>query len=558
MKDHVNPVIQGNSGPKGKTSRIIVMLMITMLSAIATFGQSPEVRKAFRLIDIEQPSKGLAALEQLVQSNPENDSYLYYLGLAQIRTGAKDKALANFEKGISLEPKEGLCYAGKGHVRLLEKNPTDAKVNLDKALSVSKSKDINVLKAVAEAYLTDSKYLLDALNLLNKAKGINGSDPEVHLLMGDALLMQNTQQGGEAVSSYERAASADPKSGKPHFKVGKIYQRARANDIAVNSFQRAIEVDAEYAPAYKELGEVYYVQKDYAKAVSMYEKYLSISETPGQAKFQLAFFYFMAKDYEKANTIFKEVTANPNAPAFALKYYAYALTEQNKTEEGRQAFEQYFQKAKQEEIQASDYAYFGKLLLKLTPPQDSLANENFARSISLDSTQIDVLELHATTLSKRKKYAEAVDAYKLLMAARKTPLSQDLYSIGLAYYFNDQFVEADSAFTQLTERQPTMTVGPWWAGRARQNIDSTGSQGLAKPMYEKVIEIGEKNPEKHKKELIEAYDYLGTYTLQIQDNVVEAKNYFQKVLALDPANERAKEFMKQLNAAANTPPNKGR
>lgn len=557
MKDHVNPVIQGNSGLKGKASGVVSMLIIMLLSAITTFGQSPEVRKAFRLIDIEQPTKGLAALEQLVQSNPENASYLYYLGLAQIRTGAKDKALANFEKGISLEPKEGLCYAGKGHVRLLEKNPTDAKANLDKALSVSKSKDVNVLKAVAEAYLTDSKYLLDAMNLLNKAKGINGSDPEVNLLLGDAFLMQNAQQGGDAVSSYERAASGDPKSGKPHFKVGKIYQRARANDIAINSFKTAIEADPEYAPAYKELGEVYYVQKDYANAVSMYEKYLSITENPGQAKFQLAFFYFMAKDYEKANTIFKEVTANPNAPAFALKYYAYALTEQNKTEEGRKAFEQYFQKAKPEEIQGSDYAYFGKLLLKLTPPQDSLANEQFAKSITLDSTQIDVLELHAKTYYKRKKYAEAAEAYKNLIAARKAPMSEDLYYIGLSYYFTDQFVEADSAFTKLAERQPTMAIGPFWAGRARQNIDTTGT-GLAKPMYEKVIEIGEKSPEKHKKELVEAYDYLGTYTLQIQNNVVEAKSYFQKVLAIDPANERAKEFMKQLNAAANTPPNKGK
>jgi tetratricopeptide (TPR) repeat protein len=556
MNYHVRPGIKMFSRLFGRKSSVLALFIMLTLS-VSSYGQSPEVRKAFRLIDIEQPSKAISSLEQLANSDPKNAAVnLYYLGLAQLRTGAKDKALATFEKGISTDDKQGLNYAGKGHVRLLEKNPTDAKANLDKALSVSKSKDVNVLKAVAEAYLTDSKYLLDALNLLNKAKGINPTDPEMHLLLGDALLMQNTQQGGEAVSSYERAAKADPKYAKSHFKVGKVYQRARANDIAIGSYEKAIAVDPEFAPAYKELGEVYYVQKDYSKAVSMYEKYLSITEKPEQAKFQLAFFYFMAKNYEKANSIFKEVTANPNAPPMALKYYAYALTEQNKTEEGRKAFESYFKKAKPEDIQASDYAYFGKLLLKLTPPQDSLANENFAKSISMDTAQTEILELHAATYSKRKKYPEAINAYKMLMQSRKTPLSQDLYSIGLAYFFNEQYMEADSAFTKLTERQPTMTVGPFWSGRARQYIDSTGAQGLAKPMYEKVLQIGEQNPEKHKKELIEAYDYLGTYTLQKNENVTEAKGYFQKILTLDPNNERAKEFMKQLNAPATTP-NKG-
>jgi tetratricopeptide (TPR) repeat protein len=558
MNYHVGPGIKTNSRLFGRTNSFLALLMMLTLS-VSSYGQSPEVRKAFRLIDIEQPSKGISALEQLANSDPKNAAVnLYYLGLAQLRTGAKDKALATFEKGISTDDKQGLNYAGKGHVRLLEKNPTDAKANLDKALSVSKSKDINVLKAVAEAYLTDSKYLLDALNALNKAKNINATDPELNLLLGDAQLMQNAQQGGEAVSSYERAAKADPKMAKALFKVGKVYQRARANDIAIASYEKAIATDADYAPAYKELGEVYYVQKEYAKAVSMYEKYLTITEAPGQAKFQLAFFYFMAKNYEKANTIFKEVTANPNAPAFALKYYAYALTEQNKTQEARTAFENYFKKAKPEDIQASDYAYFGKLQLELkTPEGDSLANEAFAKSIDLDSAQAEILQLHGDTYLKRKKFSQAVAAFKQLMSIRQQPLSQDLWSLGRAYYYNEQWMEADTAFTKLAERQPNMTVGWQYAARARRQIDSTGVQALANPMYETLITKALENPEKYKKELVEAYLYFGSYYINIKPDIPKAKSYFEKILQVDPAHAEAKEAIKAINEAAKAPVKNG-
>jgi tetratricopeptide (TPR) repeat protein len=481
-----------------------------------------------------------------------NSTNLYYLGLAYIRTGNKDKALAAFEKGIAANEKDGLNYAGKGHVRLLEKNPTDAKAQFDKALQLSKSKDVAVLKAVAEGYLTDSKYLLDAINPLNKAAGINSSDPEVQMLLGDASLMQNPQNAGPSVSAYERAAKSDPKYAKPHYKIGKLYQRAKALDNAIASYEKAIQIDPEYAPAYKELGQIAYLNKDAAKAVQMYEKYMSITEKPDDAKFQIAFFYFMNKQYDKANEIFKEVNTNPNVPPVAYKFEGLSLIQQGKAKEAASSFDNYFKKAKPEDLTGDDYADYGRVMAEQkTPMGDSLANEYLTKALSMDTTLgSDVRQLNADTYMKRKKFPEAVEAYKTLMKSRQQVLSQDLFNIGRAYYYNEQFPEADSAFTQLTEKQPNMTVGPLWAGRSRQHIDSTGTQGLAKPMYEQVIEKGQSNPEKYKKDLIEAYDYLGTYTLQIQKDVVRSKEYFQKILALDPNYERAKEFMKQLNAPA--------
>src|SRR5690606_20517130 len=128
---------------------------------------------------------------------------------------------------------------------------------------------------------------------------------------------------------------------------------------------------------------MYYQEKQAQKAVEAHEKYLAISETPGDAKFQYAFFLFLAKDYQRANAIFKEVLNDKNASPTALKFYAFSLIEQNKDEEAQKILEQFFQKASPKDIKTSDYASYGKLLLKLK--KDSLANEAFAKGIALDT-----------------------------------------------------------------------------------------------------------------------------------------------------------------------------
>lgn len=538
-----SPDQQMSSGLFGRTISSILIALLFMASTNSTFAQSPEIRKAFRFIDIEQPSKGIAALEQAAQANPKN---LYYLGLGYILTGANDKSLATFEKGISADGNDALSVAGKGHVKLLQKIPTEGKALLTEALNMNRKKSAEQYKAVGRAYLSDTKFLLDAKSALEKAKSMDNGDPEVHLLLGDAYLMEN--QGGESVTSYERAARADAKWAKPLYKIAKVYKRSKNIEIVMENLNKAITVDPEYAPAYMELGETYYVQNEAAKAVEAYEKYLSISETPGEAKFQYAFFLFLAKDYQKANEIFKEVLNDKNASPTALKFYAYSLIEQDKDEEARNILEQYFQKEKPEKLKASDYASYGKLLVKLK--EDSLANETFAKGIALDSTDMEVLELQAETYWKRKKFPEAADAYEKLIATRKTPKPQDLYNMGQAYYWSDQYVDADSAFTQLAESQPNSTYGYLWAAKSRAVYDSTGALGVAVPMYEAYVEKALENPAKNKKELINAYDYLGQYALHKKENVMEAKTYFQKILVLDPKNERAKDFMDAVNAPA--------
>jgi len=523
-----------------------MLLAVGCFVALTTniaFAQAQEIKEAQHFIEIDQTSKAITTLEKATTTYPADASLWYYLGIAQIKKGQRDLASKSFDKGISLNAKEPLNYVGRGRLSMLENNAQKAQLDFDQALSITKSKNAPVLRAVSEALLIDPKNAAKAVTLLNKAKGVDDHDPYTHVALGDALLVQNN--GGGAVSSYERAASLDGKIALPHYKIGLVYLRSRNYPSAQEAFSKAIQIDPNYTLAYKEQGELYYQMKDGPGAAKAYEKYMSMTENPEEGKLRYAFFLFMAKDFQKAGEIFNELVKKPDASITAYRFRAYALVESGKLEEASTAFSDFFAKAKPEEIEAADYTAYGKLLQK--QGQDSLALMQFQKSIEKEPKQTELLQMMAESYYKTKKYPEAITAYENLKVIKTKWSSQDLYNVGRSYYFTDNFQKADTTFQKLVEVQPTMIVSHLWLARTKANLDPESTEGTAKPYYEKLIEVASPNQDKNKNELIEAYQYLGYYYFLKNDAANSMTNY-KKVLALDPNDVKANEFVKAVQA----------
>jgi tetratricopeptide (TPR) repeat protein len=128
----------------------------------------------------------------------------------------------------------------------------------------------------------------------------------------------------------------------------------------------------------------------------------------------------------------------------------------------------------------------------------------------------------------------------------------DYWAVGQAYYFGDKFTEADSAFAKVIEKQngKAPLAVYLFAARAKANIDSTMETGIAKPSYDMYLEKALVDPEKNKKGIIEAYEYLGAYYIHKEENVNQAKTYYEKILAIDPKHEEATKFIKTINTPA--------
>lgn len=541
-------------------SFLFIVLCLTLLNIKFATAQNTEILEAKHLMEVDQPQKAIALLTKAVQTYPAVASVSYYLGMAQLKNGQRDEALKTFDKGIAIDEKEPLNYVGKGHRSMLENNPQKAKLDFDKALSLSKSKNVAVLQGIAEAYMVDPKLSKDAINLLTKAKTLDDHDAETFMLLGDAYLQQNA--GGQAVSSYERAASLNAKIAKPYYKIGLVYLRSRNYPAAQEAFNKAVEIDPGYTLAYKEMGELYYQTKEAAKAVTAYEKYLSLTEKPEQGQVRMAFFYFMDKKYAKANDMFSKLVEKPDVSPVALRFYAVSLFEAKDFAKSRTMFEQYFAKAKPEEIEASDYGYYGKLLLELKTDSLAmgLAMDAFQKSLDIEPKQPELLQTQGETYYRLKKFQESIASYEKLKRQKPKLSSTDLYNSGRACYFNAAnyaekdtamqtmlLKKADTIFQKLIEAQPNMTISYLWAARTRASLDPETEKGLAKPFYEKLIEKALPTPDKNKNDLTEAYSYLGYYHFLKAERPL-AKSYWDKVLALDPGNVQAQEALKELNA----------
>jgi tetratricopeptide (TPR) repeat protein len=540
-----------------KSFLLLVIVAMSGLSAIAQdaakVAQDAEIKKAIRFMDIEQKSKAIETLNQAIATHPTATRLYYYLGYVQLKTGDKGAALKTFEKGVAANPNEAINHVGLGAIRMAEGKVAEAKPFFDKALSLSKSKDLGVLQAIGEAHLVDVKHAETALKSLEKAKSLDPNNARTHMLMAEADLLQN--KGGPSISNSEKAARLDPTNGKPWYDVALVYQRSQNFPLAEENFQKAVSVDPEFTLAYKELGELYYSTKAGEKAAKAYESYINLKENPtDQDKLRFAFFLFMAKNYSKAIEIFKPLTEKPDASVNTLKYNFYALVESGNLTDAPNAFDKY-KKVAGENIEASDYKYLGDLFVKLK--QDSLAINAYQTSLGLNQDQADVQQSVAEMLFKAKRFPESVAAYRTLLKLRKKPLSLDFYGIGRAYYYNNQFAEADTAFQKLVEMQPARTIGYLWLGNTKANLDPDAKEDGAKNTFTKLIEIAAPAPDAgtNKKDLITAYMYMGFYSSQ-HDNLNDAKAYMEKVLALDPNHVQASQTLKLIKEGQKPPAQK--
>ena len=173
----------------------------------------------------------------------------------------KDSVAAQdlYSKALQTNGNAPLLLAGMGNVELRMGKTADARQHFETAISLSKGKDIDVLNAVAEANIDahagDAAYAVSRkLNLATQTKNFN--NPDTYLLLGDAY--RKEIDGGNSVTSYNKALTIDPKLAEAKYKIGKIYLTQNNKEFFLPAFEAAVTLDPMYAPAYYELFYYYY------------------------------------------------------------------------------------------------------------------------------------------------------------------------------------------------------------------------------------------------------------------------------------------------------------
>ncbi len=539
--------------------------IVALLIAISSGVFSQTINDAIKAAQSEKPVLAKNILLGLIAKTPADQEAHYRLGNIYYQTGKKDSAKYYFEKGIKPEDKINYNFAGMGKLALDEKNTAKAEEYFNKLVGYGKSKDSKAYTFVGEAYFNSTANdAVKAIIQLEKAVMFNLRNGEAQLLLGDAYLQTNN--AGKAVTKYEYAIDADPTSAFPYMKIGQVYMKSGAYEQALKNFQKGSEVDPQFAPLFRELAEINYLTKNFTEACRLYKKYLDSTVEDIQKRTRYASFLFLCKDYEgtinEINTVLKQDSSN----IILSRLIGYSYYEKEKYEEGLAFMKKFLETADSTKVIASDYAYYGKLLAKTN--NDLLAVVYLNKAIKVDSTNADLYNDLSLVLYVQKKYVEAIPVLEKMLKLKRGS-SQDYFLLGKAYYYaagnlsglakeatdkekkkiaeavaDTFFHEVDTAFMKVTEMQPTAPLGYLWRGRANSNLDPETTEGLAFPHYQKFVELAT-DEVKYKKELVEAYQYLGFYYVMKDDNTT-AKPFWKKVGELDPGNKNSEEFFKSL------------
>ena len=96
----------------------------------------------------------------------------------------------------------------------------------------------------------------------------------------------------------------------------------------------------------------------------------------------------------------------------------------------------------------------------------------------------------------------------------------------------------------MAEKYPdAIDYATFWRARVNNAMDNEQKDALAKPHYEKLIELYSSRTELNnadKSRLKESYLYLISYYARVADDMTKAKECATNLLEIDPENETAK------------------
>ncbi len=523
-----------------KTCKFILALSFASIN----FLQAQTLKDAIKLSDNEQFESAGKAFETLVQQQPTNGDNYFYFGENYFNAENTAAALKMYTKGIEVMPNNPLNYIGIGKLQSFEGKSAEAKVNLDKALALGAGKNILVLLKVAETYTqAPQKNLLQAMQLLDAAMKLDPKNTEIYLLKGDVY--QEMGEGSKAIELYKKTAEMDKSSVKALLRIGKLYGRAKNYPLAFDFYSQAAKIDSTFAPAYREQGELLYLSKQYDKAKLKYKRYLDLCGSNNlSARMRYGSFLYLSKEYPAAIAEITEVQKLDTSINIMNRILAYSYYEKGDYLNGTISINKFFSRAANEgtKVLASDFEYSGKLLSKTG--KDSLAIIEFYKAMQFDTTKTELYGEIGAIYLKQKKNKEAINAYEKKIAAKKFVTANDYYNIGKAAYFMKDYAKADTSFGMVISLQPKITNGYIWRAKTQTQLDLESTKGLAKPWYEKFLEMGP-DPVKNKVDIIEANAYLGYYYFVKKDNV-NSKTYWLKVKEIDPNNEKAKKALEAI------------
>ena len=511
-------------------------------------SKAQSLAEARKLLYYERYDGAAHQLHSFIEANPISSEAWLLLTQVYIH----QKRIPDLRDTLSKMPYDakqqplGICAWGQ--LQLMQHRKDSAMTYFQRALQMTKEKDVPVLLAVARAEETadsvDANYPF-AIDALNKAIKRDKHDADLYVELGN--IYRRLMDGANSYKAYQDALAQDPRDVEALYRLGKIFVSQNNADMYLKYFNDAVAADAQYGPAWYELYYYYYF-RDVNKAKDCLDHYIAAVDPSIHNDYLVTDLLYSSRKYAEAIDHARQLIAQQGTVTEPRLYklIAYSYKEQHDSVKALDYMTQYFKLQNDTGFVVKDYSTMGEIYASLDRPDSAAAWFVKAGNIEKDSAaRIEYDRKLAGLYKQQKDYANQALWLGRYYSGNSRATNLDLFNWGLAHFMAREYAHADSVFGLYETKYPDQDFGYYWRARCDAAMDTAMSTGMAIPQYMKLIEIDGKDSanKTNRKHLIEAYGYIAAYKANTEKDYAGSIDYFGRLLALDPGNSDASRYI---------------
>ena len=546
-------------------------LSIALITGLlfASVVQAQSLQEGINDLYAERYKSAKATFEKLLASNPNNIDATYWLGQTHLEMDDVAGAKAIYEKALLASANAPLVIVGMGQVELTENKVSEARQRFEAAITMTRNKkgdDPVIQNAVGRAITKvyddktkkgDINYAIQQLEAASQQKKLdNALLADIYLNLGNAYRKAKPGEGGgQAFQAYNNALQANSNFAAASHRLAKLFESQKNTEMFDKYLNEAITKDPRFAPAYYDL---YYTAKDLATAEQFAKKYIESSDPDPQNDYLRVQTLWKKGSFDEAIAGAKNIIAQAGAATKARTYklIADAYVQKKDTAAAKQYIDDYFAKAKPDEIVALDYKLKADIYSAIPGQEDALfaIYQDGVKADTVLANKVDLLKKGAEFFKTKGQREREGDLLQMLVNLKPKPTINEMFDVGRAYYFGGAYAKSYAAFDSFQLKYPEEIYGYEWKFNNAKAIDTTKRDSIAVPMAESLLAFAEKDTAKYKKQYLSAALYLVDYWANYGKDGAKATQYIDKALFIDPTNESYKNVKKQLEKSAGQGP----